>query len=54
MVYRDELLHGLEDLYRTYRDSISFEQFVKMLIARLEERYGPTPDESFSKRRQHS
>lgn len=54
MVYRDELLRRVEDLYRTDGCGMSFDQFVKMLVARLEESCGPRPDKLCSKERQHS
>lgn len=54
MVYRDELLRRVEELYRTDGGGMSFDQFVKMLLVRLQERYRPTPGKLCSKERQHS
>lgn len=40
---RTELHDRLEDLYRLYRGRVSFAEFLKMLIDRMEARYGPSP-----------
>jgi hypothetical protein len=38
----DELLDRLGDLYQKYAFQMTFEAFLEMVLARLEERYGPS------------
>lgn len=38
----DELLDRLGDLYQKYAFTMTFGQFLEMVIGRLEERYGPS------------
>lgn len=40
MCTRDELIDRLEDLYQAYRCRMSFDAFLKMVINRMEARYG--------------
>jgi hypothetical protein len=38
----DELLDRLGDLYQKYAFTMTFVEFLEMVLARLEERYGPS------------
>lgn len=49
---RTELHDRLEDLYQPYRYRISFAEFLKMLIDRMEARYGPIAGEDREKNRE--
>lgn len=50
MCNREALRDRLIDLYRTYPGGISFSEFLEILIARMEARYGPVTDEESGKR----
>jgi hypothetical protein len=38
----DEFLDRLGDLYQKYAFQMTFEEFLEMVLTRLEERYGPS------------
>ena len=42
MCVSDELLDRLGDLYQKYAFRMTFEEFLEMVLTRLEERYGPS------------